>query len=241
VNRIKDQLTVIVPVYNEEDCLLRFREETDRFLKDTPIKTTILFVNDGSTDRSAEIIKGICASADAYAMISLKMNSGLSTAIKAGIDQCSTSLMGYIDADLQTKPDDFLNMLPYIGEFDMVNGIRQARNDAFVKKISSKIANGFRKWLLDDGIQDICCPLKIIKSEFAKKIPFFNGMHRFMPALVQQMGGSVKQVPVNHFPRYAGEAKYNLRNRLVGPFVDALAVFWMKKRHLRYQLTDDAK
>jgi dolichol-phosphate mannosyltransferase len=234
------QLTVVVPVYNEEACLPRFREETDRFLKDSPVKTTILFVDDGSTDGSAAMMKEICAAADTYAMISLKTNRGLSTAIKAGIDQCGTSLMGYIDADLQTRPEDFLHMLPYLEEFDMVNGIRHKRNDAFVKKMSSIIANGFRKWLLDDGIQDICCPLKIIKTEFARKIPFFNGMHRFIPALVQQLGGTVKQIPVSHYPRFAGDAKYHLRNRLVGPFVDALAVFWMKKRQLRYQLTADA-
>jgi len=127
-------------------------------------------------------------------------------------------------------------MFQYFPEYDMVNGIRQKRKDSFVKKVSSTIANGFRKKLIGDGIHDTCCPLKIIKSEYAKKIPFFNGMHRFIPALVQHEGGIVMQVPVRHFPRYAGEAKYHLGNRLVGPFIDSLAVAWMKRRQIKYQL-----
>jgi hypothetical protein len=92
--------------------------------------------------------------------------------------------------------------------------------------------------VLDDGIEDSCCPLKIIKTEFAKKLPLFIGMHRFLPALVQLEGGLVKQVPVKHFPRYAGQAKYNLRNRFIWPFIDTMAVIWMGKRHLRYDLKD---
>jgi glycosyltransferase involved in cell wall biosynthesis len=235
---LKQQLTIIVPVYNEADCLERFRDEMDGFLAKTPIKTSVCFVNDGSTDNSLEIIKKICNDIPSYTWITLGKNSGLSTAIKAGIDHCRTSLIGYIDADLQTTPNDFLGMLQYIPEYDMVNGIRQNRKDSFVKKMSSAIANGFRKKLIGDGIHDTCCPLKIIKSEYAQKIPFFNGMHRFIPALVQHAGGSVMQVPVSHFPRYAGEAKYHLRNRLVGPFVDSLAVAWMKRRQIHYKLID---
>jgi len=231
-------LTIIVPVYNEEECLERFRDEMERFMADVPVKTSILFVNDGSTDNSLKIIKKICSIDSSYTWIALEKNRGLSTAIKAGIDHCRTELIGYIDADLQTTPLDFLGMLHHIPEYDMVNGIRQNRKDTFVKKISSAVANGFRKKLIGDGIQDTCCPLKIIKSEYAKRIPFFNGMHRFIPALVQHAGGTVMQVPVRHFPRYAGEAKYHLRNRLVGPFVDSLAVAWMKRRLIRYRLID---
>jgi len=232
------KLTIIVPVYNEEECLERFQDEMARFMAMVPVKTAVLFVNDGSTDNSLEIVKKICSINPSYAWIALEKNRGLSTAIKAGIDHCRTELIGYIDADLQTTPLDFLGMLHHIPEYDMVNGIRQNRKDTFVKKISSAVANGFRKKLIGDGIQDTCCPLKILKSEYARKIPFFNGMHRFIPALVQHAGGSVIQVPVRHFPRYAGEAKYHLRNRLVGPFVDSLAVAWMKRRLIRYKLID---
>jgi len=234
----RDQLTVIVPVYNEEECLPHFQAEMDIFLLKSPLDVQVLFVNDGSTDRSQDIVANICGAEKEYRFISFEKNCGLSTAIVAGIDGCDTSLVGYIDADLQTTPLDFLKLLPFFPEYDMVNGIRKDRHDTIIKKISSKIANSFRKLVLVDGIEDSCCPLKIIKTEFAKKLPVFTGMHRFIPALVQLEGGLFKQVPVEHFPRYAGQAKYNLRNRLFWPFIDTMAVIWMRKRHLCYELKD---
>jgi len=198
----KSGLTVIVPVYNEEGCLHQFFKEMRLFLEQTPVNTGILFVNDGSSDRSATIIRTFCYENTACELISLKKNSGLSTALKAGIDHCRSSFVGYIDADLQTKPKDFIRLHPYLPAFDMVNGIRHRRSDGFVKRMSSLVANGVRKRLLADGIHDTCCPLKVLKTEFAKNLPAFKGMHRFIPALVQQAGGRVKQVPVNHFTRY---------------------------------------
>ncbi len=233
-----DKLTIIVPIYNEEDCLPHFHEEMDIFLSKSPLDAQVLFVNDGSTDRSASIIAGICHADRGYRFITLRKNSGLSAAIAAGIKICKGSLVGYIDADLQTRPIDFLNLLPYVPEYDMVNGIRKKRHDTTIKMISSKIANLFRKLVLADGIEDSCCPLKIIKTDYAKKLPFFMGLHRFIPALVQLEGGMVKQIPVKHFPRYAGNAKYNLRNRLFWPFIDTMAIVWMKKRFFHYELKD---
>lgn len=232
----ENALTVIVPVYNEEESLAQFRSEMDKFLAASPIPVTVLFVNDGSTDGSLEIMKDIAANSAAYQCLALSENCGLSTAIKAGIDACETNLVGYIDSDIQTSPMDFLTYLEYFPEYAMVNGIRAKRNDKFVKKISSKIANGFRRAMINDQIQDTCCPLKIIQSDYAKKMPFFKGMHRFIPALIQLQGGKVKQVPVQHFPRFAGTAKYHLWNRLIGPFRDTLAFRWMKKRYIRYNV-----
>lgn len=238
MQNIDDKLTVIVPVYNEADCLDRFHQEMDIFLIKSPIDAHVLFVNDGSTDKSANIIAGICKADKAYQCITLIKNSGLSAAIAAGIGACETPLIGYIDADLQTTPLDFFDLLPFVPEYDMVNGIRKNRHDTIIKKISSKIANSFRKTVLADGIVDSCCPLKIIKTEYAHNLPFFDGFHRFIPALVQIEGGTVKQVPIKHFPRYAGDPKYNLRNRLFWPFIDTMAVIWMTKRHLHYALKD---
>jgi glycosyltransferase involved in cell wall biosynthesis len=210
----------------------------DVFLLKSPLDAQVLFVDDGSTDRSRRIIANICRAEKAYRFISLKQNSGLSAAIAAGVDRCETSLVGYIDADLQTAPLDLLTLLQHLPGHDMVNGIRTARQDKIIKKVSSKIANSFRKLVLADGIEDSCCPLKIIKTGFAKKLPRFTGMHRFIPALVQLEGGRVEQVPVRHFPRYAGQAKYNLRNRLIWPFIDTMAVVWIRKRHLCWELKD---
>ena len=228
------RLTVLVPVYNEEESLYQFALEMDKYLDETTVATMVMFVNDGSTDNSQKIIEELCGQKEDYHFIRLEKNRGLSTAVKAGIDTCTTELVGYIDSDIQTTPMDFLNYFEHFPEYDMVNGIRAKRNDKLVKRFSSKFANWFRRTMINDGIEDTGCPLKIIKSEYAKKIPFFDGMHRFIPALIQLQGGKVKQIPIRHFPRFAGTAKYHLWNRIKKPFFDTLAFRWMRSRYIRY-------
>ncbi len=233
-----DELTIIVPVFNEEESLPAFFLELDRFVETAPLITRALFINDGSTDSSLNILTGKCRERQAFcSVLTLDGNYGLSTAIKAGIDHCTTSLIGYIDADLQTRPADFLTYLCFFPEYDMVNGIRQNRQDGLIKKLSSKFANTYRRLMINDGILDTCCPLKIIKASFARQVPFFIGMHRFLPALVQLQGGKVKQLPVTHYPRSAGTSKYHLWNRLIGPFFDTLAFRWIRSRYIRYGLS----
>lgn len=236
-----DELTIIVPIFNEEESLTSFFAEMDKFLKVSPIATQILCVNDGSTDNSLTIIQDKSAKSKNYRIVNLDRNYGLSTAVKAGIDHCTTSLVGYIDADLQTKPTDFISYFEWFPEFDMVNGIRAKRQDNLVKRISSKVGNGYRRLMINDGIKDTCCPLKIMKTEFALKIPFFHGMHRFLPALIQLEGGRVKQLPISHYPRYAGTSKYHLWNRLIGPFFDTLAFRWIRSRYIRYGVVDETQ
>lgn len=233
-----NDLTIIVPVFNEQECLPAFFREMDGFLGMAPLPVRVLFVNDGSTDRSLLFLRQYCAArATQCTLLCLDGNYGLSTALKAGIDHCQTTLVGYIDADLQTHPIDFLSYLPFFPEFDMVNGIRRKRRDGTVKRLSSKIANAYRRLMIGDRIADTCCPLKIVKTAFAQDIPFFIGMHRFIPALVQLQGGKVKEVEIAHYPRHAGTSKYNVRNRLIGPFFDTLAFRWMRSRSIRYRTT----
>ncbi|OUJ74745.1 glycosyltransferase [Hymenobacter crusticola] len=234
-------LTVLVPVYNEEESLPQFVVEMNKFLEKTPVATTVLFVNDGSTDNSLPILRDICRQDGRYEFISLAKNSGLSTAIKAGIDHCRSTLLGYIDSDIQTTPLDFLRFFEFFPQFDMVNGIRAKRQDTVVKKLSSKIANTVRRTLINDGIQDTGCPLKIIKIEYARRIPLFHGMHRFLGALVQLQGGKVKQIPVQHFPRFAGTAKYNLWNRAWKPLVDTFGFRWIRSRWKNYEIGEQQR
>jgi dolichol-phosphate mannosyltransferase len=232
---MRDELTIIIPVFNEEESLPSFFCELDNFVEATPMVARALFINDGSTDGSLKILLEQCRERQTFCtVLTLDDNYGLSTAIKAGIDHCTTSLIGYIDADLQTHPTDFLAYLSFFPEYDMVNGIRQNRQDQLIKKLSSKIANAYRRLMIDDKILDTCCPLKIIKTSFAQQMPFFIGMHRFIPALVQLQGGQVKQLPIAHYPRHAGTSKYHLWNRLVGPFFDTLAFRWIRSRYIRY-------
>jgi dolichol-phosphate mannosyltransferase len=237
---MQESLTILVPVYNESECLCHLVNELKKFMLESPIDASVLFINDGSSDNSQELISTVCSNDWRFHFIQLKNNQGLSGALKAGFDRCQSSLVGYIDADCQTSAMDFLKLLQYIPAYDMVTGIRVKRNDSLLKRISSTIANNVRRWMIHDGIVDTGCPLKIIKTEYAKSIPFFKGMHRFLPALIQLQGGSIKQVDVQHFPRFAGKAKYNLGNRLIGPFVDAWAMRWMQKRHIHYTIAKEA-
>lgn len=229
-------LTIIVPVYDEEDNLRRVGDELSAYLGRTRTPARILFVNDGSTDRSAELIEALCAGDRRFGYLHLARNSGLSAALKAGFDHVETRYAGYIDSDLQTSPEDFDLLMPFAGDYELVTGIRVNRKDTLVKKLSSRIANAIRRSFTHDGATDTGCPLKVIRADVARRIPFFKGMHRFLPALVQLEGGSVKEVPVRHFPRVAGESKYHLWNRLLGPAADLLGYRWMRSRYIRYQV-----
>ena len=232
------ELTIIVPVYNEEDNMSKLEELLSVFLTKAIRSTCVLFVNDCSTDGSLDKIKDVCRRHTSFFYISFEKNGGLSAALKAGIDNTDSRFVGYMDADMQTVPDDFNLLLADIDQYELVMGIRANRKDKWGKRIQSKIANGFRRMMTHDGVQDTGCPLKVVHTDYAKRIPFFTGMHRFLPALILLQNGRVKQVPVRHFPRTAGVSKYHLWNRLVAPFVDCFAYRWMKKRYINYQVAE---
>lgn len=228
--------TVLVPFYNEEDNIYNLEKHLKEFLGQSLVpETAVLFINDGSRDNGLERVREICARNEHFYYISLVKNTGLSGALKAGFDNCYSRYVGYIDADLQTSPLDFNLLLPYIEEYPLVMGIRANRKDSFFKNLQSRIANGFRRMMTGDKAVDTGCPLKILRTDYARRIPMFTGMHRFFPALIAlQEGGTMKQVPVRHFPRTAGVSKYNLWNRLIAPFKDCFAYRWMKKRYINY-------
>ena len=230
------ELTVVVPVYNEVESLPRVERAMREWLPTSPIKACVLMVNDGSKDGSLELMREICARNEAMFYISLAKNGGLSAAMKAGIDATHSRYVGYIDAALQTTPEDFNLLLEHVAEYQLVMGIRAGRKDSFFKNLQSKIANGFRNMMTHDGAKDTGCPLKVMWTDYAKRVPFFTGMHRFLPALIQLQEGRMMQIPVRHFPRTEGVSKYHLWNRLIGPFKDCFAYRWMRKRYINYQI-----
>ncbi len=230
------KMTIIVPVFNEEDNLDRIEATFKDYFAKSPVKSKVLFIDDGSSDGSLQKIEQICARGSDFEYISFDRNYGLSTAIKAGIDTITTELTGYIDADLQTTPFDFDKLLEHIDNYAAVIGIREKRKDTLSKRIQSLIANSIRRALINDGIIDTGCPLKVIRTGIAKKIPFFDGMHRFIPALIKLQGETVKQINVRHFERIAGKSKFNLFNRSIKPLQDAFAYRWMRSRYINYKI-----
>lgn len=233
------QLTIIVPVYNEEENFDRLEQKLGQYLDHAAVKACVLFVNDGSKDKSLELIKKICQNHEDFFFISSNENHGLSTAIKAGIDTAESRLTGYIDGDLQTDPEDFDKLLQYAEEFQLVSGIRAQRKDGLGKRLQSKIANSFRRHMTGDTATDTGCPLKVMWTSYARKLPFFDGMHRFLPALMMLEDGKFKEIPVHHYPRQAGVSKYHLWNRLAGPLKDCFAFRWMKQRYIRYKIDEN--
>lgn len=239
MNKTSDYtLTIIVPIYNEEDNMAALEERLSAYLAQAMVPACVLFINDGSKDRSLERMRDICQRRRDFFYCNLAKNGGLSAAMKAGIDETYSPLVGYIDADLQTAPEDFNLLLPFAQDYELVMGIRANRKDSFFKNLQSKIANGFRRMMTHDQATDTGCPLKIMHTDYAKRIPFFTGMHRFLPALIQLQEGRMKEIPVRHFPRVAGVSKYHLWNRLVSPFVDCFAYRWMRKRYINYRVAD---
>lgn len=230
------EFTIIIPVYNEEDNLERVEKELKDYLNICTKKAKVLFVNDGSIDKSQQLIEAICQRNENFSFVKFAQNKGLSAAIKAGFDYTDTPLVGYIDSDLQTSPKDFNLLLEHIDQYDLVTGVRADRKDSFVKNTSSAIANGIRRAFTHDGMDDTGCPLKVIKTDFAKRIPMFKGLHRFLPAMILLQNGSIVQIPIRHFPRMAGTAKFGLWNRLLGPLMDCFAYLWMKKKYINYQV-----
>lgn len=229
-------MTILVPVFNESANMERLEKELSGYIAHSSVKTTVLFINDGSKDNSLSLLEDVCRRNAGFHYISFDKNRGLSAAIKAGFDQTQTELVAYIDADLQTSPEDFEVLLKAMGDNALVTGVRSMRKDSFVKNMSSTIANSIRRAFTHDGMDDTGCPLKIIRTEYAKRIPMFNGLHRFLPAMILLQEGKILQVPVRHFPRMAGKSNFGLGNRLLGPLMDCFAYLWMKRKYINYKI-----
>ncbi len=232
------QFTIIIPIYNEEENLLGLEEALIQYCKISPYKISVLLVNDGSTDGSEKMILEICRRNSEFQFISFERNQGISTALKAGFEWAQSPLIGYMDGDLQTHPEDFNLLLKHIDNFDLITGIRTDRKDGFRTKISSRIGNGIRQIFTNDGMKDTGCPLKVVKADYAKRIPMFKGLHRFLPALVLLQKGKVHQVPVRHFPRKGGKGNFGIGNRIFGPLAACFVYLWMKHNYIHFEIKD---
>lgn len=230
-------LTIIAPVYNEVESLAALEAAFAEYLPRCRRKACLLLVNDGSSDGSGELIVQMCKRHRDFYHITFSENRGLSAALLAGFEAAESELVGYIDADLQTYPEDFDLLLEHMDEASLVIGIRAKRNDSLSKRLQSKVANWFRRLMTGDTAHDTGCPLKVLRSATAKRLPMFTGMHRFLPALVSlQEGGRYVEVPVRHRPRQAGKSKFSLSNRLLGPLNDCFAFRWMRSRYINYHV-----
>jgi glycosyltransferase involved in cell wall biosynthesis len=232
------EISVVVPVYNEEENLPVLIPKIGKVFEGIGLSYEMIFVDDGSSDGSLRVLKEATSRYPLLRIIKLKQNRGLSTALLAGMREARGEKMVTLDADLQNDPEDIPRLLGYLDQYDMATGWRQKREDPWLKKISSKIANAIRNRLSGEEIRDSACTLRAFKRECVQNIPVFNGMHRFLSTLVKIEGYRILEVPVIHHPRKFGKSKYNIRNRMVRAFIDLLAVRWMKNRHIHYEIEE---
>jgi dolichol-phosphate mannosyltransferase len=231
-------LSVVVPVYNEEENLPVLIPQIAQVLDSLGESYEIIFVDDGSSDESRKILKKMVVSYPRVHILGFKKNCGETAAIAAGLREARGRIVITMDGDLQNDPNDIPRMLDYLKEYDMVTGWRQKREDPWIKRISSKIANGIRNWLSEETIRDSGCTLRAYKRKCLKDLKLYRGMHRFMPTLIKMEGFRVIEIPVAHHPRKFGVTKYTTWNRMWVALIDLFAVKWMKSRHIHYEIEE---
>lgn len=226
------ELSIVIPVYDEEENVPILHSEITAAMRDRPESYEVLYVDDGSKDGSLEALRRVAAEDPRVRIIRMTRNSGQSAALAAGFRRARGVLTATLDADLQNDPADIPKLLDAIGDHDVISGVRATRRDNWLRRLSSRIANGVRSRVLGDAVHDVGCSLKIYRTELLREVPPFNGMHRFLPALVQMYGAKVVEMPVNHRPRVHGQAKYGLHNRLWRGIADLFGVLWLRRRHV---------
>ena len=232
-------LSVVIPIYNERENLVPLEEKLNETLAGLNLDYEVVLVDDGSRDGSAELIGKLQKHNSRLRLIRFAENSGQSAAFMAGFRAANGRIIVTMDADLQNDPADIPLLLDKIGQFDVVCGWRHERNDPWIKKISSKVANAVRNQLSQETITDTGCSLKAFRRDCVAPLVLFNGMHRFFPTLMKMEGFTVTEVKVRHHCRLHGQSKYNIRNRLWSSWNDLLGVRWLKKRRLNYHVIEE--
>lgn len=229
-------LSVVIPVCNEADNVLPLAREIAAALRP---RTTIeiLFVDDGSDDGTLAAMRAAREEIPEMRLLRHSRRSGQSAAVHTGVRRARGTWIATLDGDGQNDPADFPAMLDALDQAQaadtavrLVMGNRVTRRDTWLRRVSSRVANGVRGWLLDDGTPDTGCGIKLMHRETFLELPYFDHMHRFLPALYQRQGASVISVPVNHRPRTRGTSKYGLHNRLWVGIVDMFGVMWLRSR-----------
>ncbi|MBI4779175.1 glycosyltransferase family 2 protein [Candidatus Falkowbacteria bacterium] len=220
------KISVIIPVYNEEGNIAKLHQEVADVCRSAGYEFEIIIIDDGSSDQTAEIAKRLSP----VKLIRFRKNFGQTSSLDAGIKQAGFDFIITMDGDGQNDPADIPKMINYLKEnnLDAVSGWRKNREDAFSKKLASRGADLLRRILVNDGIHDSGCALKVYRKECFAGLNLYGEMHRFIPAIIKIKGFKIGEIAVNHRPRQSGVTKYNWK-RLIKGTIDLIAVwFWGK-------------
>ena len=234
-------LSVVIPVYNEEENLPPLWAELRGVLEGLAPRFEVVFVDDGSEDRSAEIIRGLRDADARVRLVRLKANAGETAATDAGFKAARGRWVVTMDADLQNDPADIPALLAKLDTWDAAMGWRvdRAAGDTWVRRLSSRVANRIRNAISDETIHDSGCTFRAFRRECLRDLTLYRGFHRFIPTLLRVRGFRVVEVPVRNRPRRFGQSKYGVLNRAFVASADLLVVRWMKSRLLRYEIAED--
>ena len=231
-------LSIVLPVFNEVESLGPLWQELYAVLPSLAESVEVIFVDDGSTDGSAEVLRRLAKEDPRIRLIRFEANAGLSASFYAGLRAARGRIVATMDSDLQSDPRDIPMLMKYLDDADAVVGWRQVRHDSWLKRMSSRIANGIRKAVSGDYVQDSACSLRVMRLPCVSAMPPYTGMHRFMPTLLKIAGFRVVQVRVNHRARKFGRSKFGVSDRAFSAFADLLVVRWMMHRRLRYRVAE---
>ncbi len=232
-------VTLVIPVYNEQENIAPLLVEIIQAMDKQPRPWQVLFIDDGSTDDSLRVIRDKAQEDERVRYLAFAANRGQSAAFAAGFRESEGTVFVTLDADMQNDPADIPAMLNlYDQGFDMAIGWRKNRQDTRVKRIASRIANAVRNALSGETVRDTGCSLKVLRADYARDLPMFTGMHRFLPTLMKMQGARVAEMAVSHRPRHKGVSKYGIWDRAFSALYDLFAVCWMKKRHFTYTIRE---
>jgi dolichol-phosphate mannosyltransferase len=228
------ELSIVIPVFNEEDNLAPLLKELSGVLISLEKPYEIICVNDASTDNSQYVLEELQPIYPELRIIAHKINSGESAGQATGFRMARGTIIITMDADLQNDPADIPAFLRALSDdLDGVCGVRRKRKDDIIKRISARVANDFRNLITGDRISDAGCTYRAIRSSALKEIMVFNGMHRFIPTILRAQGYQIVEIEVNHRPRAKGYSKYGVGNRLWRGILDCFAIRWYRIRALR--------
>jgi glycosyltransferase involved in cell wall biosynthesis len=218
-------LSVIVPVFNEEECLPRLHDELRLVMEDIGSSYEIVYVDDGSRDGSLDFLRGLAQREPEVKVIRFRRNFGQTAALAAGMDQARGDILVFLDADLQNPPSEIPKLLAKLDEgYDVVSGWRKNRQDAaLMRKFPSRLANALISWVSGVHLHDYGCTLKAYRREVMENVRLYGEMHRFIPAYAVWAGATITELPVEHRARVAGVSKYGI-NRTVKVVLDLLTL-----------------